>query len=152
MPSFNVSMRKSFTTIITVMFCCSTSIAWADHVDVAPMADEVIKSLVDGRLSAPDSLPEVLSARLDEASVLLSDVEHTVSSSTGRERESALEAKRMLLSAKRAELDGVHAAVSARLAASRIQLEKLGLKDRLNSWDDLTSQVENRFNRVGNAL
>src|ERR1035441_4749908 len=101
MLSFNVSMRKSFTTIIAIMFCYSTSGACADHVDVAPMADEVIKSLVEGRLSVPDSLPGVLSARLDEASALLSDVEHTAAI-TGRERESTLEAKRMLLSAKRA--------------------------------------------------
>ena len=151
MMSLNMCMQKSFTTISAIIFCCSASVAKADHVDVAPMADEVIKSLVDGRLSSPDALPEVLSARLDETSALLSDVEHTAAI-TGRERESALEAKRMLLSAKRAELDGVHAAVSARLAASRIQLEKLGLKNRLNNWDDLTAQVESRFSRVGNAL
>ncbi len=151
MLSLTFSLRKFLAAIVALVFCSVASLVWAEHVDPAPMADEVIKSLVEGRLSPPDPLPEMLSARLDEASALLKDVER-IAASTDSGHESKLASKRMLLSAKRAELDSVHADVSARLNATRMQIEKFGLTDKLQYWDDLIAKVEDRFKRVDDAL
>ena len=132
----------------------AAGLAQAGHVDPAPIDDVVVQKLVQERLATPDPLPGVLSARLDEAAALIGEVARSdARPNLSRDsRESLLASKRMLLSAKKAELESLRGEARARLASTRNRFESLGLADKVKAWDELTAKVENRFDRVTQAL
>jgi RHS repeat-associated protein len=139
---------------VALTTACLSGPALAEHLDPAPIPDEVVQSLVHNRLAQPDPLVQSLFAHLDDAGALIREFEQQNGrpDSEAGDRDAILSTKRALLSSKINELEAARAEARARFATTRAKLQSLGLTDKLNEWNKLASQVENRFDRIEHAL
>ena len=146
--------RKTVTLIVLILLGFSVASARADHIDPAPVADEVVQKLVRKQLAQPDPLAQVLSQKLDEAELLIAEVEQQNSrpDSEASSRDGVLASKDMLLAAKADELESVRKEARLRIAETRTKFLSLGLSEKAAQWDIIASQIEDRFDRINVAL
>ena len=142
--------RKTVTLIVLILLGFSVASARADHIDPAPVADEVVQKLVRKQLAQPDPLAQVLSQKLDEAELLIAEVEQQNSrpDSEASSRDGVLASKDMLLAAKADELESVRKEARLRIAETRTKFLSLGLREKAAQWDIIASQIEGRKYKI----
>lgn len=145
-------VRRTLMVVITGLF--SASSAFAEHLDPAPIPDDVVQKIVSRHMSsALPSSGEVLGKHLDE----LSEIAGAIPSQQGLADSAAAvdsnsDSKRMLVAGKRIELATLRRQIKDEFAQTRQRLVKLGLTENTKDWDSLLAKVEGRFTRLDTAL
>lgn len=145
-------VRETLIAVSTGLFFASH--AFAEHLDPAPIPDEVVQKIISRH--APSALPssgEALGRHLDE----LSEIADTLPTQQGLAHSVAMldstsDSKRMLVAGKRVELATLRRQIKDEFAQTRQRLAKLGLTEKTKDWDNLLAKVEGRFTRLDTAL
>ncbi|RTL29129.1 MAG: type IV secretion protein Rhs [Burkholderiales bacterium] len=137
------NVMSSIVRLLKARLLCSavalvSVYAHADHRDPAPLSDDVVQKIVAIHKTAPftSSLTD-LNKHLDE----LTQIANTTPGPSHR----------MLVAGKRHELSITKKAVLKDVDAMRQHLVTQGLSDQVKAWDQLSTQILDRFDRLDKA-
>lgn len=143
-------LRHSICAAWVALWFCG--VAWAEHRDPVPIPDDVIQKLFKSFHigSQPDRLPDALSHSLDEAVVLLQQMENDDAKSNS---DLPTAAQRMLLESKIHEIRSLRDEFRSRLVERPSKKSSKSAKPGvLTTQDVFARQIEDRFARVIGAL
>lgn len=147
------SKLRSIFCILSLYFAVFVTLGHAEHRDAAPMSDEVKERFAKNRHQPGNPLVETLGRHLDEAGDLLRQVEENDKSvSANGDVERTLNVKRTLIAAKLNELASIRTELRKEIAETRAKFVSLGLSDKVKEWDAFINKVDDRFDRISNAL
>ncbi|HBG05564.1 MAG: hypothetical protein A2075_07590 [Geobacteraceae bacterium GWC2_58_44] len=145
--AMSICRGRFITGLVLLALGLVSATARAEHRDAMPLPDEVVSQIVEQQHGRDDPLALALSHHLDEAAVLLRQIEEETTTD-----DAGFATKRMLLEAKANELGVVRAELRTRFATTRERLVSLGLTEQVDAWDMLRGKVEERFERLGRSL
>ena len=118
---------------------------------LAPLPPAVIQTLVKMHQQPGSALPELLQQHLQETSDLIDEAQ-AEDQLLQAGKANLLSSKQQLLESKRVEIAGFRVQVEDELAQTRAKLAKLQLSEQLDSFDNYTAQVGQRFDSLNSAL
>ncbi|MBI3345265.1 MAG: type IV secretion protein Rhs [Gammaproteobacteria bacterium] len=147
----NMILRMSF---VIVLFAAGSGATLAAPADSAPLPEDIIQRVVTDRVKlGGNPLTDQLSQHLDEVSELANQVEaEDKKTKSPSEEEEALNTKRMVIRSKLHEFAELRKEIKAYFAETRGKLAQQGLNGKAAVLDATLQAVEQRFDRITNAL